>query len=92
MAGGGKGSIIAAMTDQVEFFTPPSQDQRTAAARLICANATGDTHEEQVADARDLCAMLGLLPGQEDEDFILPPTGTTRSRDVVPSMPPRVLQ
>jgi hypothetical protein len=61
-----KGSKVLAMIDECEY-TPLSQDQKLAASLLVCANAV------DAADAHDLMGMLGLLPGQEDEEYIVGP-------------------
>jgi len=68
-----KGSKISAMIDECEFFTPPTEEQKLVAARLVCAFAQGNTREEQIADARDLVFMLGLHASQIDEDYIVAP-------------------
>lgn len=70
----GKGSMMSALIESCEVFTPFSDQQRTAAAMIVCGNAQGNTHEEQVAWATDLMGMLGLLPGQEDEEYLTGPS------------------
>jgi len=68
-----RGSKIAAYIDECGECEPPSTETLQAAARLVCANARGATREEQVADASELMAMLGLMPGQEDEYYLTGP-------------------
>lgn len=70
MAGGGKGSKISALIDECSDISPLSDEQRHAAAKLVCANAAGDTHTDQVADAAELMEMLGLLPHQRDDWYL----------------------
>lgn len=67
-----KGSKIQALIDECECV-PPSQTERIAAAKIVCAGAVGDTVAEQAADARTLMSMLGLMPGQEDQDLRVAP-------------------
>ena len=45
----------------------PTEKEKVAARRTICANATS------VEDAAMLLQMLGLFPGQEAEGYNLPP-------------------
>lgn len=67
-----KGSKIQALIDECEYV-PPTESERVAAAKIVCACACGETLGEQVADARTLMSMLGLMPGQEDEDLRVAP-------------------
>jgi hypothetical protein len=60
--GGSKGSKISALIDECDFI-PLSQEQRDAAARVVC----GHPSVPDAGDARELMAMLGLMPGQEAE-------------------------
>jgi hypothetical protein len=65
--------MMSALIESCEVFTPLGEQQKKAAAAIVCANAEGKTHEEQVAWATDIMGMLGLLPGQEDEEFLTGP-------------------
>ncbi|QDH91681.1 hypothetical protein SEA_PHRAPPUCCINO_3 [Mycobacterium phage Phrappuccino] len=74
VAGGSKGSKISALIDQCEYFDPPTEDQRRAAARALCGTVSRNVPEaEQAAVAHDLMGMLGLLPGQESEEYLTGP-------------------
>ena len=74
-----QGSKIAAWIDECGDVDALPDELRIAAARLVCANAQGDTQEQQVADARDLMGALGLLPGQESEWLISSPIAPNQS-------------
>jgi hypothetical protein len=71
----GKGSMMSALIESCEVFTPFNEQQKKAASMIVCGNAQGETHEEQVAWAEDMMGMLGLLPGQEDEEYLTGPHG-----------------
>jgi len=71
-----KGNAVTAMIEECDLYTV-TEDQRRAAALIVCGNAKGDNREQQVEDARTLMSMLGLMPGQESEfDFRTVPTAT----------------
>lgn len=57
------------LTDEVEFFDPLSEEQKDAMRKLICAHADGDDISEQAADALMLMMMLGVFPGQDEEEM-----------------------
>lgn len=59
------------MTDLVDYFDPVTEEQRERARYTVCANAAGYTPEEQLQDATTLMKMLGIFPGQEDEQTSL---------------------
>ena len=50
------------LTDQVEYFTPLSDDQREKARRTVCGMA------ENATDAAELLKILGLHPSQDGEE------------------------
>lgn len=45
-----------------------SEDQKSAARRIVAANAAGASLADQVADATELMMALGIAPGQVDDD------------------------
>lgn len=57
-----QGSKITALIETVDHFDPLTDEQRHAAALVVCGNAV------DADEAHTFMAMLGLLPGQEDED------------------------
>lgn len=61
-------SVIYAMYQQIEDCDPMTEDLKDKMRRMICANAVGETHEEQVADAVELMMMLGVHPSQVEEE------------------------
>ena len=50
------------LTDQVEYFTPLSEDQRSKARRTVCGFA------ENATDAAELMLALGIHPSQDGEE------------------------
>lgn len=56
------------LTDLVEYFDPPSEETKAAMRKLICAHADGNDITEQAADALMLMYMLGVFPGQDEEE------------------------
>ena len=60
------GSRIQAWQDTCDY-NPLSAEQKHAAALLVCANS------EDADGARDLMLALGLMPGQENEEFTVAP-------------------
>jgi hypothetical protein len=63
------GSIVTARIEECGEPTPIPEDIRQAAARIVCGNA----HDAE--DARQLLYALGLMPGQENEDYRTGPAG-----------------
>jgi hypothetical protein len=58
-----------ALTDMCEDEdTRLSEGQKTAARRIICANAAGDTLAELVADAEEIMLALGVHPHQREDE------------------------
>lgn len=60
-----KGALVTSLIESCGEPALLPEDIRRLAALVVCANAEGKTHEEQVADARNLMEALGLLPGQD---------------------------
>lgn len=60
-----KGALVTSLIESCGEPGVLPEEVRRAAALVVCGNAQGKNHEDQVADARDLMAALGLLPGQE---------------------------
>ena len=53
-----------ALTDQVEYFTPPNELEKEKARKAVCSNAIDSQ------DADTLLRMLGLHPSEPVEDLI----------------------
>jgi hypothetical protein len=49
------------LTDEVEFFDPPTTEQVDKARLIVAANGA------DAEEAAELMKMLGLYPGQENE-------------------------
>lgn len=60
-----KGALVTSLIESCGEPSSLPEDVRHLAALVVCANAQGETREEQAADARNLMEALGLLPGQD---------------------------
>ena len=64
-------SLTVSRYHEIEDCNPITEDIKAAVRRVVCANAEGDTLDDQVSDAIDLMGALGVLPGAEAEDSLL---------------------